>query len=188
MENPLASVEEGGTTSHVREDKWNKIQVRTTILYGEYELTIDEKNRLLIPAEVRRSLDPERDGNAFFIVIGVNKQPWFYPELGYEALVSKLASEMRPGESKLAFDQLNFSMAHKESWDKQGRLLIPEPVRRRTRLKGEVTLIGVRDHLELWDRKLWESRREKLFGQLKDPEEQINGESEAGSGSEPAAV
>jgi MraZ protein len=172
--------------------------VRTTILYGEYELSIDEKNRFLVPAEIRRALDPERDGTSFFIVIGVNRQPWFYPEFRYETLVSKLASEMRPGESKLAFDQLNFSMAHKETWDKQGRLLIPEPVRRRTGLtKGEVTLIGVRDHLELWNRNTWELRREKLFGQLKDPEDQASEgadqnaigpvNEEAGSGIEPAA-
>ncbi len=142
--------------------------MRTTILYGEYELTIDDKNRLLVPAEVRRSLDPERDGTAFFIVIGVNRQPWFYPEFGYEALVAKLASEMAPGESKLAFDQLNFSMAHKESWDKQGRLLIPESTRRRSALGTDpkVTLIGVRDHLELWNRDAWEARRERLFSRL----------------------
>ncbi len=170
MGNVLASVEESGTTSHVEKDKWNKKHVRTTILYGEYELTIDEKNRLLIPAEVRRSLDPERDGSAFFIVIGVNRQPWFYPEFGYEALVSKLASEMAPGESKLAFDQLNFSMAHKESWDKQGRLLIPDSARRRTALDREVTLIGVRDHLELWNRRAWDERRELLFGRLQNSE------------------
>jgi DNA-binding transcriptional regulator/RsmH inhibitor MraZ len=44
--------------------------VRTTVLYGEFELAIDEKNRLLVPAEVRRALDPERDGEAFFITAG----------------------------------------------------------------------------------------------------------------------
>lgn len=137
--------------------------MRTTVLYGEYELTIDDKSRLLVPAEVRRSLDPERDGSSFFVVIGTNRRPWLYPERGYEALVSNLSSEMAPGEHRLAFDQLNFSMASRVEWDKQGRVLINEPTRRRTRLDREVTMIGVRDHLELWNRNDWELRREELF-------------------------
>ena len=58
------------------------------VLYGEHELTIDDKNRLLVPAEIRKSLSPERDGEAFFLVIGRNRKPWLYPERYYEHLVS----------------------------------------------------------------------------------------------------
>jgi MraZ protein len=100
-------------------------------------------------------------------VIGVNRQPWLYPEYGYEALVSKLASEMSPGEDKLAFDQMNFSMASKVGWDAQGRMSIPESIRRRTELGREITMIGVRDHLELWQQARWESRREELYGRFR---------------------
>jgi MraZ protein len=136
---------------------------KATVLYGQYDLTIDEKNRLLIPAEVRRSLDPERDGEAFFVVIGVNHKAWLYPERGYEALVSRLASEMSPGEDKLAFNQMHFSMANRVEWDKQGRMLIPETSRRRTELSRDVTMIGVLDHLELWNREDWVQRQEYLY-------------------------
>jgi MraZ protein len=136
---------------------------KATVLYGQYELTIDEKNRLLIPAEVRRALDPERDGEAFFVVIGVNHKTWLYPERGYESLVSKLASEMSPGEDKLAFNQMHFSMANRVEWDKQGRMLIPETSRRRTELSRDVTMIGVLDHLELWNREDWDRRQEYLY-------------------------
>ena len=66
---------------------------KTLVLYGEYELTMDEKNRLVLPAEVRRALEPERDGEAFFVVIGVNQWPWLYPERGYEGLVSTITDE-----------------------------------------------------------------------------------------------
>jgi MraZ protein len=136
---------------------------KTTVLYGTYELTIDEKNRLVLPAEVRRALDPERDGESFFIVVGINHKAWLYPERGYEAMVSKLASQLAPGEDRLAFDQMYFSMANKEDWDKQGRMLIPEATRRRTQLNREITMIGARDHLELWNRQDWEARQEYLI-------------------------
>jgi DNA-binding transcriptional regulator/RsmH inhibitor MraZ len=36
-------------------------------------------------------------------------------------------------------------------------------VRKRTALEKEVTLVGVRDHLELWNRRDWEAERERLF-------------------------
>jgi MraZ protein len=136
---------------------------KTTVLYGQYPLTIDEKYRIVLPAEVRRSLDPERDGEAFFIVIGINHKPWLYPERGYESLVSKLASKMSPGEDMLAFNQMHFSMASRVEWDKQGRMLIPELSRRRTELGREISMIGAFDHLELWNRNEWEARQEYLI-------------------------
>jgi MraZ protein len=137
--------------------------IRHPLLYGEYELTIDEKNRLPVPAGVRKALDPEIHGEAFFMVMGVNKKPWLYPKGYYQELVTLVPSDMTPGEDMLAFDQMNFAMASPLEWDAQGRVLIPEKTLRRTGLNKEVTLIGVRDHLELWNRSEWETRRDELL-------------------------
>jgi len=141
---------------------WVQKPVRTTVLYGEFDLTIDEKCRLGIPAEVRRALDPERDGERFFITVGVNRRPWLFPEFRYEAFVGQMESELTPDEDRLAFDQMFFSMASKVDWDSQGRILVPEKYRTRTNLAREVTLVGVRDHLELWNRADWAVRMEEL--------------------------
>jgi len=138
--------------------------LRHAVLYGEYELTIDEKNRLLVPSEIRKAMDPQRDGDAFFVIVGVNKKPWLYPERFYEELISQPTPEITPAEDLLAFDQMNFAMANRIEWDKQGRVLLPEKTLRRTGTnRGEVVLIGARDHLELWNRPDWEVRREELF-------------------------
>ena len=134
----------------------------TTVLYGEYDLSIDDKNRLSIPSEVRRQILPDRDGEEFYLIVGINNRPWLYPERIYEALVSKLASEMAPGEDMLAFDQMNFAMVNKFGWDKQGRVLLPEKNLKRTGLGKEITMIGARDHLELWNRPEWVSHSEQL--------------------------
>ncbi len=136
--------------------------MRHLLLYGEYELTVDEKNRLLVPAEVRKQIDPDRDGEAFFLIVGVNKVPWMYPERYYEELVARRPAELTPAESVLAFDQVNFALASRVEWDKQGRVLIPDRTLKRAGLSREVTLIGVRDHLELWNRKDWDLRRQAL--------------------------
>ena len=137
--------------------------MRAPFLYGEYDLTIDDKNRMLVPSEVRKQLSPEEHGEAFFLIMGINRVPWLYPDKYYEHLVSQVQPEMIPGEDALAFDQLNFAMASRLEWDKQGRILIPEKTLRRTGLAKDVTLIGMRDHLELFNRADWEVRREQLL-------------------------
>jgi MraZ protein len=136
--------------------------LRHPVLYGEYELTIDDKSRLLIPSEIRRSIVPEQHGEALFLVRGINKVPWFYNERYWEELVARAPQEMTPAFDRLAFDQLHFARASKVEPDKQGRIVVPDKVLRRSNIKREVTLIGVRDHLELWNREDWDAYCEQL--------------------------
>jgi MraZ protein len=139
--------------------------VRPTVLHGEFDLTIDIKHRLSIPSEVRRALDVERDGEAFFVVVGPNRRVWLYPERTYENMVSQSTSELAPNEYLLLFDQLNFALASRIEWDKQGRILLPEKTLGRTGLRKEqeITMVGSRDHLELWDRAQWTAHSDDLL-------------------------
>jgi MraZ protein len=139
------------------------MSVNHAILYGEHELTLDEKNRLLVPSEIRKSLVPERDGEAFYLVVGQNRKPWLYTEKHYEHLVSSGEQQLMPNEDVLAFNQYYFAMASRAEWDKAGRILLPEKTLQRTGIKREVTLIGAKDHLEIWNRSDWERRFEELF-------------------------
>ena len=135
--------------------------VRHPVLFGEYELTVDDKNRLLVPAEIRRSIPPDY-GETLFLVMGTNRVPWFYPERFYEDLVTQAPADMMPDEDLLAYNQLHFAMASKLPWDKQGRVTMPDRLLKRASIGKDVTLVGVRDHLELWNRADWEVRRGEL--------------------------
>jgi MraZ protein len=137
--------------------------LRHLLLIGEHELVIDEKNRLLIPSEIRKSMNAERDGEAFFLVLGRNRKPWLYAERYYEQMVFEAKPDITPGDEQLDFDHMNFALANRVEWDSQGRLLMPDKTLRRTELSREVTLIGARDHLEIWNRSDWDSRREQLL-------------------------
>ena len=139
-----------------------EIQVRTLLLFGEYELTIDDKNRLLIPSEIRKQLDAERDGDGFFLVTGVNKRPWLYVERLYEQLASRRDSQLTPLRDANDFDLLHFGKTTKLELDKQGRVLIPDKVMKKIDVGRDVILIGGRDHLELWNRKDWELHSQEL--------------------------
>jgi MraZ protein len=136
--------------------------LRHPVLYGAFELTIDDKSRLQIPSEIRRAIKPEQHGNAFFLIRGVNKRPWFYNESYWEELSSKAPQEMTPAFQRLEFDQLRFAGASRVEPDKTGRVVLPEPLLRRSNIKRDVTLIGVRDHLELWNREEWNAWRDSL--------------------------
>ncbi len=136
------------------------------LLIGEYELTVDNKNRLLVPADFRRVIVPERDGEGLVVVIGVNRKPWLYPETYYEALVGGLGREVAPDEDVMAFDQMFFARATRIAPDKQGRILLPEKTLRRTNTGKDVTLLGVRDHMELWNREEWEERDLELTAKM----------------------
>ena len=147
--------------------------MRHLVLYGNYELTVDDKNRILVPSEVRKKLDPERDGEAFFLVTGRDGRLWLYPERHYEQLVSRDPTELTPSEDTLAFDRMMLGLASRVEWDKQGRVLLPDKALRRAGIGKEVTLVGARDHLELWSRSDWESYAQQLEARRPDVVEKI---------------
>lgn len=132
------------------------------LLYGSHELTIDEKNRLLIPSEIRKQLSPDGESERLFLIVGVNRKIWAYAEQAYEALCERQISQLSPDEDELMFDQMNFASASRVEWDKQGRILIPDRTLKRTGTDKEVTLIGARDHLEVWNRSDWDAWETQL--------------------------
>jgi len=133
------------------------------LLIGEHDQTIDEKLRLLIPSELRKAINPERDGTALFLVLGLNGKVWFYPEFKYLELVQQTQSDITPGDAELDFAHANFALASKLEWDSQGRLQLPKEWFKRTDLGKEVTLIGAGDHGEIWNRADWAVRREQIL-------------------------
>jgi MraZ protein len=137
--------------------------LRHPLLYGEYEITIDEKNRLLVPSEIRKQIVTDRDGESLYVVV-TGGIPWVYTERYYEDLANDVPADIAPGEDLLDFQRMKFGMASKVEPDKQGRVLIPEKVFRNSAGLGrEITMLGVKDHLELWNRADWEAKKQALM-------------------------
>jgi len=133
-------------------------------LGGEYDLTVDSNNRLSLPAVLRSTIQ-ERFGEILVLLIGVNNKPWIYPEKYYRKLMAKLIPQDVPAEAILRFAHSNISMTFPVTMDKQGRFVLPDKIIRRSHLKDEqgekpgavdITVTGVRDHLEVWKRMDWE--------------------------------
>jgi MraZ protein len=133
------------------------------LLYGNYDVAIDEKNRMLIPAEIRKAIDPINDGEAFFLVPRANGKLWLYPDRYYRTLAEQMSREMAPGEDLQKFNRVHFGLVSRVEWDKQGRVLLPEKEIRRANLTREITVVGAGDHIEVWSRAAWAAHEVELL-------------------------
>jgi MraZ protein len=126
------------------------------MLTGEYEHSVDEKNRLFVSNKLRSQIDVDQYGSNFYLAMGPNGILCLYPEKYFQQIALVGAPGMGAPDESVAFERLSFALASKVDLDRQGRLLINEKLRRRARLGTELTLVGVRDHIELWNTDDWE--------------------------------
>ncbi len=122
---------------------------------GNHDLTIDEKGRLLIPADVRKALDETRDGSSFILITGPNDQLWLYPEHYYRRNVAPSTTDPVPDPDQLDYMLVLFGQALRLTPDKAGRVVLSESSVDRERLGRDVVLVGVQNHLQLWPRAEW---------------------------------
>ena len=139
------------------------------MFFGEYEHTIDDKNRLTLPARFRDAL-----ADGVVLTRGLDDCLYAYARSDWNALV-----EARLGTldtfSKEARDlkRFFFSAASDAELDKQGRVLVPPALLRHGRLGREVVVAGVHDHLEIWDRVAWNDNVTKVEGSADDVAERL---------------
>ena len=138
-------------------NKWKASGANAMLLLtGEYQHVIDQKNRILISNKLRNQIDADEHGSSFYLVLGANGILCLYPEKCYQQLILSMAPGTTAPDEAIAFERMSSAMTSKIELDAQGRLLLNERLRKRANLKNNVTLVGVRDHVELWNSKTWE--------------------------------
>jgi MraZ protein len=135
------------------------------LLTGEYQHVVDGKGRVLISNKLRNQIDAEEHGSNFYLVLGANGVLCLYPERYFEQIVLSVAPGAAAPDEAVAFERISFALASKVELDNQGRLLISEKLRKRAGLKSDITLVGVRDHVELWNTEDWEEYLGDHMGQ-----------------------
>ncbi len=126
------------------------------MLTGEYEHTLDEKNRLFVSNRLRGQVDVEQYGSNFYLMLGANGVLCLYPERYFQQIVLAGAPGRVAPDETVSFERLSFALASRVELDRQGRLLLSEKLRKRANLGTNLTLVGVRDHIELWNTQNWE--------------------------------
>ncbi len=126
------------------------------LLTGEYQHTVDSKSRVLVSNKLRNQIDAEQHGSNFYLVMGANGILCLYPEKCFEQIVLSAAPTTNAPDETVVFERMSFALASKIELDSQGRLLLNDRLRKRAGLKDKITLVGVRDHIELWNTQSWE--------------------------------
>jgi len=68
----------------------------------------------------------------------------------------------KSNEELREFERRIFPSASEVELDAQGRIVLPAKLRSYAHLESEVTVTGVRDHIEIWDRATWQAYQERL--------------------------
>jgi MraZ protein len=115
---------------------------------GNHPTRVDDKGRLKVPAEFKRVID-EKYGTQFYITSLDGKLAQIYPFEEWERIEQKLAglSTFNPTKKKF-LSRVNY-WGQQVEMDGQGRLLIPQLLREKAGIKGEVAVLGNLTYLEV---------------------------------------
>jgi MraZ protein len=147
------------------------------MLIGEYIHTIDEKNRISMPAKFRQEL-----GKKIIITPGLGKCLFIFTLKEWEK-VSKKLSDSDTDLSFLKADQRSFNRymfgrAAEVETDSIGRILIPEFLKKRISLTNSAAIVGVKDRVEIWNEKAWSQNKGIVEKQAEQLAEKLGSENE----------
>ncbi len=117
---------------------------------GEYNHSIDEKGRLIIPSKFRFEL-----GEKFILTRGLDGCICIYPMSAWDALEEKLRGLPLTNKNARLVTRFLVGGAVTCELDKQGRILIPGPLREHAGLTKDVVLAGTLERIEIWDKARW---------------------------------
>ena len=130
------------------------------MLLGEFEHTIDDKNRLTLPARFR-----DHFGEGIVLTRGMDGCLFAYTRAEWQKLADDRLATLDPlSKESRRMRRFFFSAAQDAELDKQGRLMLPGALIEHAKLQRDVVVAGVYDHLEIWDRAAWRTELAEVEG------------------------
>ena len=137
------------------------------LLTGSYERSLDEKHRLPLPKRFREALGPE--AQTLFLTPGTDGSLSLYSGPAFARMADKLATQSPTAQDVRTFGRLLYAQSQSVQLDRQGRFRVPPELARLAELEREVVMLGVGDHVELWNKSRWENylnREQPRYDQL----------------------
>jgi len=139
------------------------------MLLGEHEHTIDDKNRLTLPARFRTAF-----AAGVVLTRGMDGCLNAYRREDWDSLVESRLAELDPlNQESRRMHRFFFSGAVEAELDRQGRVMIPAALIKHGGLGRDVVVAGVMDHLEIWDRAAWRKELKEVEGSAEDVAERL---------------
>ena len=124
---------------------------------GEYRHQIDDKGRLAVPSKMRVLLE-----GPIFVARWLDACLAIHPQSEWDAIEEKVAGLPMTDPAARALERRLFGGAVEVALDRQGRVLIPQNLREFAGLEGEVTVVGSRNHAEIWAPERWDAQKALL--------------------------
>ena len=119
---------------------------------GEFSHTLDAKKRLVLPAKLREQL-----GADVVMTKSADKCISLYTAESWRSYCEKL--DLLPLTKTRQVKRFLYASAFETSVDSQSRILISPNLCEYASLDKNVAVIGVGDHVEIWDAQLWANER-----------------------------
>lgn len=120
------------------------------MLIGEYRHTLDDKNRMSLPAKFRKEF-----GSKVILTNGLDKCLFVFSIKEWE-IFSETISKLSFTESdKRKFTRFMLGGAVEADIDSNGRILIPDFLKSFANLESKVVVTGVYHRAEIWNESLW---------------------------------
>lgn len=120
-------------------------------LLGTHSYQLDPKGRLSLPARFREAFV---DGA--WLTIGQDGCLFAFPRVEWKRRADEVSSSPLSDAPGRAYARLFFGASDELKLDGQGRLTLPGRLRDAVGIRKDVTVLGVRDRVEIWDRAAFE--------------------------------
>jgi MraZ protein len=137
--------------------KWEKVVYRKTMLIGEYTHSIDDKNRISLPAKFRKEV-----GKKVVLTHGLDNCLFLYTFSEWEKISEKLASLSMGQSNTRGFNRFMLAGAMEVDIDSVGRMLIPEHLKKFAGIEEKVVFTGVHNRIELWQESRWIEYKKRI--------------------------
>ena len=129
---------------------------------GEYNPNITEGSRIALPKKLREQIVSDD----IVLAKGFEKCVLLYEKQDWAEKVEKQVENLKDQVKRSDLERYLFTSASEASVDYQGRLVIPTPLKEFAGIKSETAVIGVGDHIEIWDKDTWVSHLEEITNGL----------------------
>ena len=126
------------------------------LLTGTFPRTLDEKLRISLPKSLREAWGNEGE-TRLFIAPGIDGTLALFGEAAYAQMADRFAAVSPHEQDVRNYSRLFFARTQTVEIDKSGRVRLPAELAALAKIEREVVLVGVRDHVELWDKTRWEA-------------------------------
>jgi MraZ protein len=125
------------------------------MLIGEYTHILDTKKRLSLPSKFRKEI-----GKKVVVTRGLDNCLFVYPIPQWKKEAEKLNNIPKGTADARGYNRVVLASATETDVDSIGRILLPERLKEFASLQEKVSVIGVNDHIELWNEAAWITYRD----------------------------